>query len=252
MKGAALRYKDQRIHSVSEFLDTLKHRKRLAQPIWFRGQERADWDLKPTISRVVKGIIAEPPLITRFKQNAFALLSDRPESEWEWLFVMRHHGVPTRLLDWSESPLVGLYFAVDGEPKYDGAIWNLLPIELNKIANIVPQHPAEIPGFGDDPILNNYLPSNLANELKSSLLPAAAIAPRNTRRMQAQHGVFTITHREQHGLDQIGKQDHIWRLLIPARVKPRMRAELAALNINRLSLFPELDHVAAHAKESLG
>ena len=246
-----MRYNDQRIYSVSDFLGELKRHRRIQQPVWYRGQEQADWGLAPTIARVRGGIIAESPLITRFKQNALALLADRPGSEWEWLFVMRHYGVPTRLLDWSESPLVGLYFAVDEKPNSDGAVWNLLPIELNKAANIRPPHPAEVPGFGDDAVLDNYLPSNLAKEKTSSLSPVAAIAPRNTRRMQAQHGVFTITHREQTPLEKVGYRKHIWRLIVPKRVKPKIQEELAALNISRLSLFPELDHVAAHARESI-
>lgn len=195
--------------------------------------------------------MAEPPLITRFKQNAFSLLEERPTNEWEWLFIMRHHGLPTRLLDWSESPLVGLYFAVDQQPNQDGVVWHLLPIELNRAAQIRPPHPSEIPGFGDK-ILDNYLPSRLAGEQQSSLLPAAAIAPRNTRRIQAQYGVFTITHRDQISLDTVGDQEHIWRVIVPKSAKSRIRRELATLNISRVTLFPELDQVALHAKESLG
>jgi hypothetical protein len=246
-----MRYADTRVRSVAEFLEQLKPRQRLKQPIWYRGQEKATWDLKPTIDRC-GGIKSEAPLMTRFKQNALALIENRPESEWEWLFVMRHHGVPTRLLDWSENPLVGLYFAVTGNPKADGALWNLLPIELNKVARFFPPHPHEIPGFGDHKFLQNYLPSVLSGEQSSSLSPAAAIAPRNTRRMQAQQGVFTITHREQVGIETVGDQSHIWRIIIPKGAKTRIQGELAAFNINRLSLFPELDHVAEYAKEMLG
>ena len=245
-----MRYDDKSIRSVAEFLSLLKLR-RAVQPIWFRGQERKNWDLKPTINRAKGGILAEPPLMTRFKQNAFSLLEERPTSEWEWLFIMRHHGLPTRLLDWSESPLVGLYFAADKQPNQDGVVWHLLPIELNRSAQIRPPHPSEIPGFGDK-ILDNYLPSRLAGEQQSSLLPAAAIAPRNTRRIQAQFGVFTITHRDQISVDQVGDQNHVWRTIVPKNAKARIRRELATRNISRLTLFPELDQVAIHAQESLG
>lgn len=245
-----MRYKEENVNSVSDFLQKVRKRTKLAQPIWYRGQENKTWGLSPTIARLSRGISGEPSLVTRFKQNALGLLSERPGSEWEWLFVMRHHGVPTRLLDWSESPLVALYFAVSTKPKSDGAVWSLLPIELNKLANIPLQHPAEIPGFDDHKILNNYLPSSLIQEQQSRLQPAA-IAPRNTKRMQAQHGVFTITHRDQTPIEDIDPQKHIWRVTVPARSKARILSELSSLNINRLSLFPELDHVAAHAQELL-
>lgn len=128
----------------------------------------------------------------------------------------------------------------------------LLPIELNKTANIRPLHPSEIPGFGDDAVLNNYLPTSLVNERSSRLTPAAALAPRNTRRMQAQHGVFIITHRDQTHLEDVGDQSHIWRLIVPARVKARIKRELALFNIDHLTLFPELDQVAIHARETVG
>ncbi|MDX2221681.1 MAG: FRG domain-containing protein [Rhodospirillaceae bacterium] len=233
-------------------LAELKLRSRLKQPVWYRGQGNAEWGLVPTIARENGGITAESPLITRFKQNALGLLEDRPTNEWEWLFVMRHYGVPTRLLDWSESPLVALFFAATFEPNRDGAVWCLLPIELNKDANIRPPHPSEIPGFGDAEVLNNYLPSSLAKEQTSSLTPAAAIAPRNTRRIQAQHGVFTITHRNQMAVERLGNGQHIWKLVIPASAKQTLVAELSSLNVSQLSLFPELDHVAMHAKELLG
>jgi FRG domain len=249
--GTDVRYPDLRVRSVSEFLDALKSKGSIAQPIWYRGHGKVDWKLKPTIARLTGGLITETPLITRFKQNALALLSERPANEWEWLFIMRHHGLPTRLLDWSESPLVGLYFAVNAHPKSDGAVWNLLPIELNKSANIRPPHPAEIPSFADDVILDNYLPSSLAKEHTSSLSPAAAIAPRNTRRMQAQQGVFTITHRSQVAIDDVTDHNHVWRYIIPKSAKKRITSELALLNIDHLSLFPELDHVATHATETV-
>lgn len=119
-----MRFEDRRINSVSDYLSELNARRRPRQPIWYRGQEVADWGLEPTIARVPGGITAEAPLITRFKQNALALLPERPANEWEWLFVMRHYGVPTRLLDWTESSLVGLYFAVHAEPDSPGAVWH--------------------------------------------------------------------------------------------------------------------------------
>jgi hypothetical protein len=69
--------------------------------------------------------------------------------------------------------------------------------------------------------------------------------------MQAQHGVFTITHRVQTAIEKVGDQKHVWRLIVPKGAKERIKSELAALNITRLSLFPELDQVAAHAMEFL-
>jgi hypothetical protein len=156
-------------------------------------------------------------------------------------------------MDWTENPLVALYFAVSDKEQEgeDGALWHLLPTELNKLARLPVSHENELPGFGDTGVLKNYLPSTLSNESTSEMLPVAAIAPRNTRRMQAQQGVFTITHREPHALDQLTPTKHVWRSVIPYRAKARLKAELEALNVRSSNLFPELDQVAMRALEAI-
>ncbi len=189
-------------------------------------------------------------MMKRFKQNAFRLLDDRPTEEWEWLFVMQHYGVPTRLLDWTESPLVGLYFAVHEEPNANGALWAVLPAELNREANVSGQGADDIPSFDEDSdLMKGYLPSTLAmGGGTSSLRPLALLAPRNTARSQAQHATFTIAHRDLSPIERIGKKKHIWRYVVRREHKASIREELRRLNFNRLTLFPELENVGQHAK----
>lgn len=152
----------------------------------------------------------EQSLAKRFKQNAYLLLSDIPQNEWEWLFVMQHHGVPTRLLDWTESPLVGIYFAVNERPRMAGALWALLPLELNRAANIPTQGPNDIPAFDEDKLLlESYLPSHLASEEESRQRTIAFLAPRNTARSQAQLAVFTMTHRDLTPIERMGNTRHV-------------------------------------------
>ncbi len=99
--------------------------------------------------------------------------------------------------------------------------------------------------------MQSYLPTSVAIDRKSSLNPVAAIALRDSPRMYAQLGVFTITHREQTPIEKVSPTDHLWRYIIPAGVKAEVRKQLTYLRFTKLTLFPELANVALTAKEIL-
>jgi hypothetical protein len=156
-----MRFDDRKINSIGELIENLKiDYSKYSGEIWFRGQSDSNWKLIPSINR--NGEHSEMDLINRFKQNATLIINQHPSpSPMEWLFLMRHYGVPTRLLDWSESPLVAAYFAtIEENMDKDGVIWVMLPLELNKLANIEPEYPTEIPSFGCNNILQSYEPDD--------------------------------------------------------------------------------------------
>ena len=170
------------------------------------------------------------------------LLNPRPDENIDWLFIMRHYGVPTRLLDWSESPLIATYFAINENDNDDGSLSMLLPIELNKHANITPDYEYDIPAFGIDNVLNNYAPDNIASETSSELMPVAFIAPRNNQRMQSQLSVFTISHRNKTSIEKIGDMKHVWKYIIPKENKQYIKKE-------RLFIFFWLNQICAQTKQ---
>jgi len=191
--------------------------------------------------------------MARFRQSA-AMLADRlPRSSFDWTFLMQHYGVPTRLLDWSESPLVALYFAVDDLEKHpgkDAAVWCLKPTELNKNANIVDKDEAHyIPSF-EDSELEPYSADGLRLKERTELYPVATIATRNNPRIQAQMGTFTIHHRMNIAIEDVGPtKNHIIKYIIPSNAKAALAAELKLLGFSKFSLFPELASVGAILKE---
>jgi hypothetical protein len=245
-----MRYPDKQIGSIGELVEHLRlDLAGYTGPVWFRGQGVSGWQLEP---KLLRGSVrlSETHFINRFKQNASFLLDKSPLTEFDWLFLMQHHGMQTRLLDWSESPLVGLYFAVEEDlhQAEDGSLWALMPTLLNAKSSYRPAYEHEVPSF-DDEYMNNYRPEVIAREQRSSLYPVGAIARRNSSRMHAQQGVFTINHRENIRIEDVGPagaaRDHVWRYVIPAAVKIQIRQDLKVLGFTRFHLFPELASISA-------
>jgi hypothetical protein len=245
-------YRDRRIGSIAELLAALKKQAKPKQLIWFRGHAKETWELVPSLARAPAHLKGENALIKRFMQNATPHVEVAPREEWEWIFLMQHHRAYTRLLDWTESPLTALYFAVSNKEHSldDAALWCLDPVELNRAANLKFEFKSEIPAFGLDPVLESYLPSRV-NQNPSELFPVAIVGPRNTPRMAAQQGTFTINHRLHLPIEKIRPGKHVWRWIIPAAAKENLLIELEHLSISALTLFPDLDRVADLSKELL-
>ena len=233
--------------------------------IWYRGLgDIINHKLLPTLHRNQTPVSDEIQLMNRFKQNAHEFLDYRPQGEWEWMFLMRHHKLPSRLLDWTESPLIGTYFAVEeidpqltddgGEP--DGVLWCLLPTRLNEIASSDTIRTDVVPLFDDEEhetaealFLRNYLRSRVAPTISNvAVTPAAGISIRITKRIQAQQGVFTIHHADRTPIESVNDTSHLWRYIIPKESKQKIRTQLRRLQITKLTVFPELDNVAGEAK----
>jgi hypothetical protein len=275
----AFRFNDRVIKSVADLLLYLKEdEEQLSQAIgeggqaptrWFRGLEDMAYQLIPTFHWKGFKIEDEIYMMNLFKQNSHEFLGQIPTSEWEWMFLMRHHGLPSRLLDWSENPLIGLFFAVcpdplDKQAEADGVLWCLLPTRLDEWSLGWPQASKALPMFteneaeyslAENDALLNYLPSRMHQPLAAQPVakpPAAGISVRTTRRMQAQRGVFTVHHSGKTPLEQVEDMSHIWRYTVPAKQKEQVRQELERVGITRLAVFPDLDNVADEASESVG
>lgn len=244
-----MRFRDRKIKKIADLLKVLNDRLEDGSITWYRGQSDYSWPLVPGLGRPGANPNAEMALIKRFKQNAMPHLVTKPTTEWEWLFLMQHHRLNTRLLDWTESPLAALFFAVQTLSTENAALWCMNPVALNHSANIDFDHNLEIPAFDHDDILKSYLPTRIASEHTSDLLPIAALASRNSPRISAQLGTFTIAHRRFVPIEDVGDKRHIWRMIIPASEKATLLKELRHLRYTRLTLFPELDSVAEDAQE---
>ncbi len=239
----------KRINSLQELIEALEaDNANYDGQTWYRGQSDTKWPLLPGYFRLEQAP-SEATLLKQFKQSAMMLISSKPADSFDWLFLMQHYGVPTRLLDWSESPLAALYFATnEKENPSDAALWSLRPSELNKAAGIHNVHETGfIPSFEDEE-LTNYSVEALSQNDRTQLKPLATIATRNNARIQAQQGVFTIHHHARTSVEDVDAHEHIIKYEIPADSKVYISGQLALLGFTKFQLFPELASIGENIK----
>lgn len=235
--------------------------------LWWRGQREGPdqgWTLKP---KVWRNTLDDSPhqaqdeydYVSQFSRSAPPLspqwsLLDRPEQ----LMIMQHHGLPTRLLDWTRGILTALYFAVGGdslswwtpdriraENEPDGVLWGLDYNRLNKVSGFEGRL-IEIHGTETRPLIDQAFSRPAETQERANDLPGvlAVLGKEIDPRVTAQQAVFTI-HSSQSSLDSTDEFSRcIYQIKIAARYKPNLSQALAALGVSRTTLFPDLQNLA--------
>ena len=228
--------------------------------VWYRGLSNEEYTLLPSLFREPRGQPScseialdrrqrERNLFARFQTQAGQLLPPGLQSSWEVLSVMQHHEVPTRMMDWTDSLLVALYFAVEykRDPK-SPCLWLLNPFALNRVSigrSIIYDQVDRLPRdayelFIEKPNVESEGRNNAEETHWPPKLPVATAPIWGHPRALRQRGFFTI-----HGTDErpLEEQDSslVARIPIPRDLQDPLRLLIEEAGIDHYSLFPDLD-----------
>ncbi len=230
-------YSEKKIKDIKEYIeiiDSIKvesERNGNKAELIFRGQN-VDRPLLPKLARLkLNGEIknVEKLIIKEFERGIIPLSEFKPENDWDTLALAQHHGLPTRLLDWTYNALVALWFAVSdvAVEKENGVVW---------ILN------AETEDFRVD--VDTTKP--LTNKITKIYRPKVV-----SRRISAQSGAFTV-----HKINEEGKMikletnkrfgSKLTKVIICPEYFCSIRKSLNTLGVNHSTIFPDLDGFCKH------
>jgi hypothetical protein len=241
-----------------------KELERFASPFVFRGLPNAVFELTPSLLRfrgsLTKGekIPIERQLLRLFQKYAQDVAAHET-STWNWLALAQHHGLPTRLLDWTRSPYVALHFltAQSQFDASDGAIWR---VDILEAIQYLPQ------------ILQDILAKEGTSTFTSAMMDRSATSleqfqglsnedflvffepPSLDARIVNQYAVFSMMPNPLTKLDEwLNTHPELsTKIIVPRELKAEVRDKLDQLNITERMLFPGLDGLSAWLKRHCG
>jgi hypothetical protein len=195
-------------------------------PQWlYRGHRNAEWELKPQVHRpefehfrivaLAETLQQERRILDTFKEWSRPHLTGLPHDDWEWLALAQHHGLATRLLDWTLNPLAALFFATEGRPDTDAAVWCYAHTGQSRLEVADPFAIRTVVYFQP---------------------------PHISPRIAAQAGCFTAHPPPE--VSETPWEGMRFKLIIDADSREGFRTQLADLNVHRAALFPDLDGIA--------
>ncbi len=214
----------------------------------FRGLSDADYPLLTTLIRMGGDFVeVERHLLRNFKKYAHRNIVQR-DSLWHWLSVAQHFGLPTRLLDWTYSPLVAMHFATANIEKLDtdGVIWAVNYVQAHQLlpaalGNRLAQEGANV--FTVEMLDQSVTSLDFLDDLARDDFLLFFEPPSMEDRIVNQFAFFSIMSDPRRGVDAwLEKHPEVWRrIIIPAELKWEVRDKLDQSNITERVLFPGLD-----------
>ena len=234
------------------------------KPLWFRGVACSEYKLLPKIMRGPERPMGEvfereARLLSRFRERSLPFwATGYPQTDWEHLFAMQHHGVSTRLLDWSENLFVAMFFAANSPSLAEcpsigahvgvpckPALWVFDPFGWN----------SNVPQLTDTDIgilttveeeITRWEPQTKTGDRmrKRAKMPVAIYGTHNSARIVAQRGTFTLSGEEWRCLaDYCNDNDALAPCLGKLTFtedRTKLVADLTKLGFTESMIFPDL------------
>ncbi|RYZ87160.1 MAG: FRG domain-containing protein [Proteobacteria bacterium] len=224
------------MRTLSELIEVAKEIEQTEANLhWFRGAS-GDYPLLPSLYRRDTTLEAGQGIFRDFRQMApcFAESSSAAYSEFDFYSLARHHGLVTRLLDWSGSILVALFFSLYEKRPAKAAIWCLNPCKMNeqsiKLHEVITSRCREV---------KDHLDISTKGRIQEK---AIALNPQsNNSRIKMQQGFYTF-----HGRSRVPLEDQfpdcITKIEIDPKAAESLRDELQYAGIKRSFIYPDLDN----------
>ncbi|MDJ0653229.1 MAG: FRG domain-containing protein [Xanthomonadales bacterium] len=220
----------------------------------FRGVSDASYDLATTLMRLGPDHASVEPHIIRSFQKYAHLEMHEQSSIWNWLALAQHHGLPTRLLDWTYSPYAALHFVTDHTYQFDkdGAIWCVNFVKTNQFLS--PQLRSKLEKTSARVFTTGMLNDEVQSltefdQQENSPFVVFIEPPSLDARIVNQYGLFSVMSDPSQSMDRwFGEEGLCRKVVIPAELKWEIRDKLDQSNINERVLFPGLDGLCLYLK----
>lgn len=206
------------IDSLGEYVGFFES---LSDTEFYRGVSDANYELIPSAGRLGVDKLStlvqiEKSMLEEFQRKSPMYIESLPSNQFEWLSLAQHHGLPTRLMDWTFNPLIALFFAVENNCSTDAAIYCAFPSVGHELETIL------------------RTPEGIFN----TQLDAIHLVPdRKHVRYKNQDGLFTL-HRDPR---ECNIKNILTKIIIPAAAREEMRWRLRKLGITKSFVYDGLD-----------